>query len=308
MKTLDVICPVFNEAEVIEAFYAELKKQLALLPYTSRMIFVLDASTDRTAEIIQAICKKDPQVTLIMLSARFGHQLSLVAGMDHSSADYVVMMDCDLEHPPSVIPRLLEKAAEGYDIVYTTRHYAADTPALKKLTSSLYYRFINVMTDLTLTDGSADFRLISGKVRDVFKHSIREQNQFLRGLFSWVGFRSAHVDFVSQVRAGGVSKYRLNRLIRFAAVGIVSFSKKPLRLAIYTGFLVSVLALLSIVYHLYSWMIHSNVPQGWATLAILISFIGGAQLFCLGILGEYLGFIFDEVKGRPLYIVDRKVN
>lgn len=308
MKTLDVICPVFNEAEVIEAFYTELKKQLALLPYVSRIFFVLDASTDRTAEIIQSICGKDPQVTLIMLSARFGHQLSLVAGMDHSTADYVVMMDCDLEHPPSVIPRLLEKAVEGYDIVYTTRHYAADVPALKKLTSSLYYRFINVMTDLTLTDGSADFRLISGKVRDVFKHSIREQNQFLRGLFSWVGFRSTHVDFVSQVRAGGVSKYRLSRLIRFAAVGIVSFSKKPLRLAIYTGFLVSVLALLSIIYHLYAWMIHSDVPQGWATLAILISFIGGAQLFCLGILGEYLGFIFDEVKGRPLYIVDRKVN
>lgn len=310
MKTLDIICPVYNEEEVILAFYHELKKQLDLIQdrYASKIIFVLDRGTDNTENILAELCKKDKNVILLSLSSRFGHQMSLVAGMDHSKADFCVMMDCDLEHPPMVIHELLKKAEEGFDIVYTVRRYSEQVSFLKKLSSSFYYKFINAMTDLSLDDGAADFRLISAKVRDVFKNALREQNQFIRGLISWVGFRSTSVSYKSQARSAGISKYSFTRLIRFAAVGIVSFSKKPLRMAIYLGFFISAISLFSFAYHIYIWFKHSDLPPGWTTLALLISFIGSAQLFFLGILGEYIAFIFDETKGRPLYIVDKKYN
>jgi dolichol-phosphate mannosyltransferase len=188
------------------------------------------------------------------------------------------------------------------------RQYAAEVSWLKRITSSLYYHFINAMTDLSVQDGSADFRLISGKVRDVFKHALREQNQFLRGLISWVGFRSTFVVFQSQTRKAGESKYRLRKLLRFAAVGIISFSRKPLRLAIYASVVTAALALSTLAYHLYAWLRYANLPPGWTTLALLISIIGSVQLLVLGIIGEYLGFIFEEVKRRPLYIVDHTLN
>jgi glycosyltransferase involved in cell wall biosynthesis len=310
MKTLDVICPVFNEAAVIGDFHHELRQQLDALQgrYQTRIIFVVDRSADGTEDVVQRLCASDPSLTAIVLSARFGHQMSLVAGMDHSNADWCVMMDCDLEHPPSVIPQLLEKGEQGFDVVYTVRQYAAEVSSLKRITSSLYYHFINGMTDLSVQDGSADFRLISGKVRDVFKHALREQNQFLRGLISWVGFRSTFVVFQSQTRKAGESKYRLRKLLRFAAVGIISFSRKPLRVAIYASLVTAALALLTLAYHLYAWVRYANLPPGWTTLALLISIIGSVQLLVLGIIGEYLGFIFEEVKRRPLYVVDRTIN
>jgi dolichol-phosphate mannosyltransferase len=310
MRTLDVICPVFNEAAVIGDFHSVLRQQLDALKdrYQTRIIFVVDRSTDGTEDVVQRLCTSDPSLTAIVLSARFGHQMSLVAGMDHSTADWCVMMDCDLEHPPSVIPQLLEKGEQGFDVVYTVRQYAAEVSWLKRITSSLYYHFINAMTDLSVQDGSADFRLISGKVRDVFKHALREQNQFLRGLISWVGFRSTFVVFQSQTRKAGESKYRLRKLLRFAAVGIISFSRKPLRLAIYASVVTAALALSTLAYHLYAWLRYANLPPGWTTLALLISIIGSVQLLVLGIIGEYLGFIFEEVKRRPLYIVDHTLN
>jgi glycosyltransferase involved in cell wall biosynthesis len=310
MKTLDVICPVFNEAAVIGEFHRVLRQQLDALGdhYRARIIFVVDRSTDGTEQVVEQLCATDPGLTAVVLSARFGHQMSLVAGMDHSEADWCVMMDCDLEHPPSVIPELLEKVEQGFDIVYTVRQYAAEVSALKRVTSSLYYRLINAMTDLRVQDGAADFRLISSKVRDVFKHALREQNQFFRGLISWVGFRSTFVVFRSQTRKAGESKYHLRTLLRFAAVGIVSFSRKPLRVAMYASVATAGLAMLTVGYHLYAWLRYSNLPQGWTTLAVLISVIGSVQLLVLGIIGEYLGFIFEEVKRRPLYIVDKTFN
>lgn len=310
MRTLDVVCPVFNEVDVIGDFHRVLRGELNRLSdrYRSRIIFVVDRSTDGTEAAIERICREDSATTMIALSGRFGHQMSLVAGMDHSTADWCVMMDCDLEHPPSVIPRLLEKGEEGYDVVYTIREYAHEVSRMKRITSSLYYRFINQMTDLSVQEGAADFRLISARVRDVFKHSLREQNQFLRGLVSWIGFRSTFVTFRSNVRTAGTSKYRLSKLIKFASVGIISFSRRPLRLAIYVSLLTAGLALLTFAYHIYVWFRYSNLPQGWTTLALLISVLGSAQLLVLGIIGEYLGFIFEEVKRRPLYLVDRMVN
>jgi len=310
MKTLDVICPVFNEAPVIGDFHRVLRQQLDALSdrYRTRIIFVVDRSTDGTEAVVQRLCAADAGLTAIFLSARFGHQMSLVAGMDHSTADWCVMMDCDLEHPPSVIPDLLEKGEQGFDVVYTVRQYAAQVSWFKRMTSSLYYRFINAMTDFSVQDGSADFRLISGKVRDVFKHTLREQNQFLRGLISWVGFQSSYVVFRSETRKAGESKYRLRKLLRFAAIGIISFSRKPLRLAIYASLVTAALALLTLAYHLYAWLRYANLPPGWTTLALLISIIGSVQLLVLGIIGEYLGFIFEEVKRRPLYIVDKTFN
>ena len=310
MKTLDVICPAFNEAEIIADFYRQLRHELDLLSdrYTARIIFVVDRSPDGTDAIVEQLCRADPALTLIALSSRFGHQMSLVAGMDHSTADWCVMMDCDLEHPPAVIRQLLDKGEEGFEIVYTIREYDSQVSWGKRVSSAAYYRVISRMTDLSIEGGTADFRLISGRVRDVFKHDLREQNQFIRGLISWIGFRSTSVTFRSKVRNAGTSKYRLSKLIRFATIGFVSFSRRPLRLAIYASLSTAALALLALAYHLYAWIRYSNLPQGWTTLALLISVIGSVQLFILGIIGEYLGFIFDEVKKRPLYLVDRTVN
>jgi polyisoprenyl-phosphate glycosyltransferase len=310
LTTLDVVCPVFNEASVIREFHRELRMQLDALHdrYRSRIIFVVDRSTDGTEEVIQRLCEDDPTLIALFLSSRFGHQAALVAGMDHSTADWCVMMDCDLEHPPSVIPAMLEKGEQGFDIVYTVRRYPAELHWLRRIASSLYYRLINSMTNLSVQDGAADFRLISRRVRDVFTQSVREQNQFLRGLISWMGFRSASVVFSSQMRRSGVSKYHLSQLLAFAAVGIVSFSRKPLRLAIYASLATAAVAALTLLFHLYAWFRYADLPQGWPTLALLISLIGSVQLLVLGIIGEYVGLIFEEVKRRPLYIVDRAIN
>ena len=310
MKTLTVISPVFNEEEVIEQFYDELAKVLASLAdrYNSTILFVVDRSSDRTLEILERIAAADPAVRIVSLSSRFGHQMSLLAGIDHAHSEVLIMLDSDLQHPPSFIPTLLRKFEEGYDIVYTIRQDGSETHALKRWTSCLFYHLINKVSQVPILESAADFRLISSKVAAIFREQIRERNQFLRGLFIWVGFNSAGVSFQSCSRAGGRSKYSVGRLLQFAAHGMVSFSKQPLQAAVFVGFSFALLGfILSLVTFVQS-LWQRSWPSGWATLAILIPTFSGIQLIFLGVLGEYIGAIFDEVKGRPHYIVEKKVN
>jgi dolichol-phosphate mannosyltransferase len=231
-----------------------------------------------------------------------------VSAAASARGDAAIMMDTDLQHPPAVIAELLARFEEGYDVVQTVRVYGEAEPPLKRLTSSLFYRLQNALSPVEIRDGMADFRLISRKVVRVFQSSIREQNQFLRGLFQWVGFRRAEVPFVSAPRAAGATKYHLARLLVFSITGIVSFSKVPLRLATLLGLASASLGSLYAVWLVAEYFLRGHFPPGFASLIIAVLVMGGLQLMFLGVLGEYLGSIFDEVKGRPLYLVDETIG
>lgn len=304
------MCPVYNEAEVIQPFHAELRKVADSLAgrYAIKILYVVDRSTDLTLDILKGIAGRDSAVQVLGMSSRFGHQMSLLAGIDHCDADAIIMMDSDLQHPPSLIPDMLAEYEKGYDIVYTVRQGYHDEGLLKRISSRLFYRLINRLSDVPIIENAADFRLISRRVAEIFRKQIRERNQFLRGLFSWVGFRSTGISYHMEKRYAGSSKYSALRLLRFGIQGVVSFSRKPLQAAIFLGFAFAMSGFVFVLVTLMQYFRHDVLPPGWATLAILISIFSGVQLIFLGIIGEYIGAIFDEVKGRPHYIVEEKIN
>jgi glycosyltransferase involved in cell wall biosynthesis len=310
MKTVDIVLPVYNEEAGIEAFHRVLVGELAGLSdrYVFHLIYVLDRSTDRTFEVLKGLAATYPNMRVIHLSRRFGHQMSLVAGLDQSSGDALIMMDADLQHPPAVIPQLLARFEDGFDVVQTVRRDCANGGGFRSQASRRFYALQNLLSPVEITNGMADFRLISRKVVRVFQTSVREQNQFLRGLFQWVGFNRAEVRFDSAERAAGTTKYRLAGLVAFSIAGIVSFSKVPLRIATLAGFMISVVGMVYAFWLLYHYVADGDFPPGFASLILVTLAMGGLQLMFLGILGEYLGSIFDEVKGRPLYVVDEVVQ
>ena len=310
MKKIQVVLPVYNEVEVIGDFNQELFKVIESLRdrYTFEVIYVVDKSPDGTLEKLRQISAGNAAVRVLALSRRFGHQLSLVAGMDACDGDAVIMMDSDLEHPPALIPALLAQYEAGSDIVQTRRVYHDAVSPFKKIASHTFYRLISRISSVPISEDAADFRLISHRVLTVFQTGIREQRQFLRGLFPWVGFNTTTVEFVSRRRAKGRSKYTIRRMIAFAVTGIVSFSKMPLQISIYIGLAMSILAILHGILMTVLFFFTSKPPAGWTTLVALVSFLGGLQLIVLGIIGEYIGAIFDEVKNRPLYIVEEALG
>jgi polyisoprenyl-phosphate glycosyltransferase len=217
-------------------------------------------------------------------------------------------MDSDLQHPPSLIPEILDLFEQGNDVVYTVRKEPKDNNFFKRLGSNSFYRLMNWLSDVSIERGEADYRLISRRVADIFKNNIRERNQFLRGLFIWIGFSRARVVYDPEERTKGKSKYNWQRMVQFASSGIVSFSKKPLQYAVIIGLLFSILGLFSGFYAFIGFFVNEQVPSGWTTLSIMVSVFGGIQLLFMGIIGEYIGAIFDEVKARPLYIVEESIN
>lgn len=311
MKTLSIVCPVNDEQDVIHEFHEKLSEtRQALSPrFAIDVIYVADGCLDGTLEVLKQIAARDPAVKILVLSSRFGHQMALLAGIDQSSADIVVMLDADLQHPPDVIPELVAKHEEGYDIVYTIRVPAASTGLFKRLSSLLFYKVAKRLSEVPITENGADFRLISKRVARVFQTQIRERNQFLRGLFGWVGFKSTGIRYHERSRSAGRSKYTLGRMLRLAVIGIVSFSKRPLQAATFVGLCLVGLGLASMLLVLADYFFGARVaPLGWVLLAILLLFLSGVQLVFMGIFGEYLGCIFDEVKGRPHYIIEEKIN
>jgi glycosyltransferase involved in cell wall biosynthesis len=304
--SVDIILPVYNEEEGLAAFHEALSTVLAGLSqrYAFRVIYVLDRCRDNSLSVLKGLASRDARVMVIHLSRRFGHQMSLIAGLDHSNGDASILMDCDMQHPPKLIEELLAKMEQGYDVVQAIRTYDPQIHAGKQWTSHIFYKIQNWLSPIEIPDGAADFRLVSRKVREIFKTSIREQNQFLRGLFQWVGFHQATVEFVSPPRAAGTTKYGFLRLLTFSIAGITSFSKVPLRAAAVLGFVISALSALYGLFEIGVYLAGGHLPPGYTSLIVAISFMGGLQLTVLGIIGEYLGAVFDEVKRRPLYIVD----
>jgi glycosyltransferase involved in cell wall biosynthesis len=310
MPTLAVVCPAYNEEEIVSAFCDELLRALSTLPerWSSHVLFVVDRGTDRTLDVLREIAARQPALRVLALSSHFGQQASLLAGLDHCDADAVVMMDCDLQHPPALIPELLEAYEKGCDVVYTIREDTPDIPLLKRLSARWFYRVVGSISETPIPEGGADFRLVSRRVVDVFQGQVRERGLFLRGLFSWVGFPSCPVRFRVGARRAGRSKYSLARMVRFGMNGVVAFSRTPLRAAFLVG---SVLAATGALVFAGALVRSATTGTSWVSGAAVMGLVvalSGIQLVFLGVVGEYLGAVLDEVKARPHYIVEERIN
>lgn len=303
---ISAVVPLFNEEENLRPLHQRLTKVLLKIGKPYEIVLVDDGSSDRSFEIMRELAGHDPCVRGIGLSRNFGHQTALTAGLDASRGEVVVMMDADLQDPPELLPRMLRKYEQGYDMVYAVRSTREGETWFKKLTASVFYRLLYSMTQIDIPLDTGDFRLVSRNVLDGLSQ-VRERNRFLRGLFSWVGYRSAGVKYKRAARERGVTKYPVRKMIRFALDGITSFSTTPLQIAMWLGFASAGFGLLYGLRVLWVWMKMQTVP-GWASLSVLILFFGGVQLITLGILGEYIGRIFEEVKQRPLYLVREELG
>ncbi len=307
MKKISIVIPVHNEQGNIPVIFSRIKAVFAQLQsYTFEVIFVNDGSRDQSQLEIEKLAAQNTEVKFIEFSRNFGHQPAVKAGLDASDAMAMISMDADLQHPPEIIPELLKKWEEGFDIVFTKRTYPKQISIFKRKTSSLFYRFLSSISDVNLNEGGgSDFRLMDANVVQVLKN-MNESDLFLRGLSNWMGFRQTGVDFVAAERMSGKSSYNLNKMMRFAFTGITAFSVKPLYLAAYLGFLFSGFAIIGYgIYVIHAFMVKTEI-SGWASLIMTVVFFGGIQLIILGILGIYLGKIFKQVKERPNYIIRSK--
>lgn len=302
MKKISFVVPVFNEEENIHEFYRRLTQVMAPLPYDYEILFIDDGSKDRTSQLIWELAEKDPNVQGYVFARNFGHQLALTCGLDQSTGDAVISMDGDLQHPPEMVPELLKKWEEGFEIVQTVRKATEDATWFKNITSRLYYKLINSMSEVRITPGGSDFRLMDRKAVDALNR-FRERARFIRGMVNNLGFRYTTLEFVAPPRFAGHSKFNLRKMLRFALDGITAFSRVPLRLALYVGCIAGLGSILLIGHVIYVKYIIQDAVPGWTTLAAAEFFLGGVELIGIGIVGEYVGRIFDEVKQRPLYII-----
>jgi dolichol-phosphate mannosyltransferase len=304
---LSVILPVFNEEEVLPLIYERLKSVLKGIRKDYEIIFIDDGSQDASLSLLENLAQNDSKIKLISLSRNFGHQIAITAGYDHCVGEYVVVMDCDLQDPPELIPQLIERAQEGYDVVYAVRKKREAETWFKKLTAALFYRLFSVLTKINMPLDAGDFRLVNRKVALSIRQC-REKNRFIRGMVSWTGFKQTGVFYDRQGRQGGKTKFSVLKMLRFCFDGITSFSTIPLKLASLLGIVISTASFLLGLYFISIKLFTDKLVLGWASLFVGVLFLGGIQLIFLGIIGEYLGRIYDEVKQRPLYFINKKIN
>ncbi len=298
--SISIVVPVYNEEANIAPLTEKLEKVLA--GFRHEIIFVDDGSRDGTLETIKALLGSNSHLHYLSLSRNFGHQNALKAGLDHASGDCVITMDGDLQHPPEVIPRLLERWREGFEVVYTIRDDYRDVPLFKRTTARLFYGLINLIAEVKVQEGTADFRLLDRSVVDVLKN-MNESSPFYRGIVPWTGFRQSGLHFKPNPRHAGRTKYSLGRMIAFALSGLVSFSVTPLRLATFLGFGMAMTGFVIGLKAVIEYLITKNTVPGWASTIVTVVLVGGVQLIILGIIGEYLGKLVNESKRRPHYIV-----
>jgi dolichol-phosphate mannosyltransferase len=304
VRKLSIVCPAYEEEEVLPRFHAELCAVLATLrrDYEIEIIYVDDGSRDGTLGILRGLAAADPRVRYLSLSRNFGHQAALTAGLEHATGDVVVSMDSDLQHPPELLPALLQKWKEGYEVVLTIR---ADDPRLgrfKVLTSRVFYQVMRALSDTEVRMSASDFRLMSAKAVDALLQ-LPETHRFLRGMVNWVGFPTAALSFRPASRGGGVSKYTLRRMANFAVDALFSFSKAPLRLSLLLGAAVLGVGLCFTVFALGEALLFTTEDAGWHAVLVAVLLVGGSILCSLGLVGEYVGRVYDQVKGRPLYLL-----
>ena len=303
---ISIVTPVYNEEDNVVFFHEEITKVMKTTGMDYELIYVNDGSKDRTDELIRELAEKDPHVRAITFARNFGHQTAITCGMDFARGDAVITMDGDMQHPPELIPLLLKKWKDGYDIVQTIRTSTEDSGFIKIITSAGYYKVINSISKTPVTPGGSDFRLMNRKSLDVFLR-FREHARFIRGIVGGLGFKQTTIKFEAPARHAGVSKFSMNKMLHFAMDGILTNSTTPLRAAFYAGAVSGFIGILLILHVLYSYLVGNTVP-GWATMTILIAFFGSANLVGLGIIGEYIGRIYEESKNRPLYWISGDTN
>ncbi len=301
-KLLSVVVPVYNEQEVIDETYRRLSAVFKDYSMDVEYIFINDGSKDNTYFKLKEIASGNKEVRVINFARNFGHQIAITAGMDYAKGDAVVIIDADLQDPPEVILQMVDKWKEGYEVVYGKRLQRDGETFFKKFTAKTFYRFLDSMTDVKLPVDVGDFRLIDRKVCDAMK-CLPERSRYVRGLVSWVGFKQTSVEYHREKRFAGETKYPLKKMFKLAGDGVFSFSYKPLKLATFVGMLVSVFSFIYLVVVLVQKFIKNDVVSGWASSIAVTLFLNGVMLIVIGIMGEYVGRIYEEVKARPLYIV-----
>ncbi len=300
--TVSIIAPIYNEYENLPELYRRVASVMEQAGEDWELVLVDDGSTDGSTERIRELARQDKRVRPVIFARNFGHQLAVTAGLDYSRGAAVVIIDADLQDPPELIPEMLAKWREGYEVVYAVRAEREGETWFKKTTAAAFYRLINRITSVNIPVDTGDFRLLDRKVVDVLKQ-MRERHRFLRGMSVWVGFRQTGVTYKRAPRFAGETKYPLRKMLKFASDAITGFSYLPLQLATYLGFVSAGLSIVAIPVVVAMRMAGSQAFYGQATTLIAVLFLGGVQLISLGILGEYVGRLYDEAKGRPLYIV-----
>jgi len=304
---LSVIVPCANEEAVLRETHRRLSSALGRIGMAFEILYVDDGSTDSTMNLLREVQNSDPQVRVVRLSRNFGHQVAITAGMEHAAGDALVVIDADLQDPPEIIAEFVDRWLAGYDIAHGVRTEREGETAFKLWTAKMFYRLIGRMSDTKITADSGDFRLLDRKVAEALL-AMPERDRFIRGMVSWLGFSQVAVPYRRAARLAGKTKYPFLKMARFAADGIVSFSTKPLRIATWFGFVVSAFAVLGVLFALYARFFGKDWVQGWASIVIPVLFLGGVQLICLGIIGEYVGRIYGESKQRPLYLVRERLG
>ena len=305
--TYSIVIPVYNEKEVLPELYRRLTAIMKSMGESYEIIFVNDSSKDRTLEMIKDLNSKDPGIKVITFSRNFGHQVALTAGIDHAKGKAVILMDADLQHPPELIPKMAEKWREGSEVVFTIRDDKKQYSWIMRSFMAAFYFLLGKISKLNLKYGQSDFRLLDRKVVDVLK-GLREQSRFLRGLTEWVGFKQCEIHFPLEDRFAGASKWSFLKHVEFALDGIIGFSKTPLRIAIFSGAVIALLGFFEALRVIYLKVFCGMQLTGWPELIIAVLLLGGIQLITIGILGEYLGRVFEQGKERPLYIITDKVG
>ena len=309
MKKISVVIPMYYEEAVAEECYNRISVVLKNIEnYDYEIIFVNDGSKDKTLEILENISKKDSNVKIISFSRNFGHQAAVTAGIKYVTGDAVVIIDADLQDPPELIPEMLKLWEQGNDVIYGKRKTRAGESKFKLLTAKMFYKTLNALSDVEIPKDTGDFRLVDKKVIDVV-NSMPEHNKFLRGLFSWVGFKQTAYEYERKERFAGKTKYPLKKMLKLAADGIISFSTKPLKLVGGLGIIAIILSLLILIYSLISYIFQlNNLTAGWTSIMVAITLFSGVQLLSIWVMSEYIARIYDETKNRPQYIVDKKIN
>lgn len=306
-ELISIVVPMYFEEEVAQECYNRITAVMNSNHYNYELVFVNDGSTDRTLEILEQLAMNDNRTKVISFARNFGHQIAVTAGIDYAKGDAIVIIDADLQDPPEVIPELVNKWLEGFDVVYAKRKKRKGETWFKLLTAKYFYKFLNYMSDIDIPKDTGDFRLIDRKVAAVFR-KMTEKNRFVRGMFSWIGFSQTYIEYERDERFAGETKYPFKKMIKFASDGIIAFSSKPLKLVMTLGTASVLVSIIVLLYSILTRLFGHEVQPGWASIMVAITFFSGIQLLGLGIVGQYIARIYDESKNRPIYIVKDVYN
>lgn len=308
-KKVSVVIPMYYEEKVAEECYKRIKENLAKLEnYEHEIIFVNDGSKDKTLEILENIAKQDSNAKVISFSRNFGHQAAVTAGLQYVTGDAIVIIDADLQDPPELIPEMIKLWEDGNEVIYGKRKTREGESVFKLFSAKMFYKTLNALSDVEIPKDTGDFRLVDRKVVDTI-NSFPEHNKFLRGLFSWVGYKQVPFEYERKERFAGETKYPLKKMLKLAADGIISFSTKPLKILGALGIFAIIVSILLLIYAILSYALKLNqLSAGWTSIMVAITFFAGMQLTSIWVMSEYIGRIYDETKKRPQYIIDKKIN